>query len=325
MIKSILQYPFDEIGFPSVVDNSMLSTLRKCEGAAYYSYLENLSPTGTSVHLHAGASFAYGVEHVRRAFYEQGKPAEEAIGIGITKLLAYYGDYECPPESPKSAQRMAEALDFYFDVYRLGSDYIVPWTDGKGTGIEFSFSFPLPVPHPETGEPIIYSGRFDLLGENKRDGTLFVVDEKTATQLGTQWAAQWELDSQFTGYCAGARMFGKPVVGAIIRGVSILKTKYDTKEAIVYRSNWEIERWYRQVVRDVKRLVDIWRHGTDEVNWKLDKAQCGAYGGCAFKTLCTSPQPERWKAVNFEPRVWHPLLRDEHEKELEEAHASNKE
>lgn len=316
-IRSILEYPYEDIPFPAVIDNSMISTFKKCEGAGYYSYLENLSPTGTNVHLHAGGAFAYGMEHTRRAFYVDGKPADEAIGIGVTKLLAYYGDYQCPPESAKSAGRMAEALDFYFEHYPLGTDYVEPWSDGDSTGIEFGFSFPLPVLHPTSGDPILYCGRFDLLGRHKRSGQAFVVDEKTATQLGTSWVNQWGLDSQFTGYCAGARIFGKPVVGAIIRGVSILKTKYDTKEAIIYRSDWEIERWYKQLIRDIQRMIVIWQRGREEVNWKWDKAACGAYGGCAFSILCASNQPDRWKPVNFEPRVWHPMIRDEHVKEVE--------
>ena len=308
---------FRELPFPAVIDNSMLGQMRSCEGKAYYSFIENLSPAGTSVHLHAGGAFAHGVEHVRRAYYERGLSEDQAVAIGVTELLRYYGDYECPPDSPKSAERMAGALVFYFDTYKLDSDYVQPWTDGQSNGIEFSFSFPLPVSHPQSGDPILYSGRFDMLGQHKNGG-LFVVDEKTATSLGAQWSNQWELDSQFTGYCAGAKMYNKPVNGAIIRGVSILKTKYDTREAIIYRPDWQIARWYRQAVRDVKRLIEIWKGGPEEVNWKLDKGACGAYGGCAFRLLCGSPNPETWKAVNFEPRVWHPMLREEREEELKQ-------
>lgn len=317
-IPSILDegITYKELPFPAVIDNSMLSQFRSCEGKAYYSFLENLSPAGTSVHLHAGGAFAHGIEHARRAYYVEGKPEEQAVGVGVAELLKYYGDYECPPESAKSAERMAGALVFYFDHYGFEADYLRPWSDGKGNGIEFSFSFPLPVPHPQSGDPLLYAGRFDMLAEDKRSGALFVTDEKTTTSLGAQWSNQWELDSQFTGYCAGARMYGKPVAGAIIRGVSILKTKYDTREAIIYRPQWMIDRWFVQVVRDVKRMIEIWKHGEQEVNWKLDKGACGAYGGCAFRMLCASPEPSRWKEINFEPRVWHPLLRDEREEEL---------
>lgn len=314
---SILDTPRSDLPFPAVVDNSMLSAFRKCEAAGNFSFIENLSPTGTSVHLHAGGAFAHGVEHARRAFYVDGKPPQEALGIGITQLLIYYGDYECPPESAKSAARMAGALEFYFDTYGFDTDYLEPWTDGSSNGIEFSFSLPMSIRHPTSGQPVLYSGRFDMLGRRRKESSLWVVDEKTATSLGTSWVNQWELDSQFTGYCAGAKAYNKPVVGAIIRGVSILKTKYDTKEAIIYRPQWTIERWWQKIHREVERMIQIWQNPAS-THYQLDKAACGAYGGCSFRTLCASPNPETWKAVNFEPRVWHPQLREEREAELRE-------
>lgn len=315
IIPSILDTPREQLPFPSIVDNSILSAFKKCEMYGEYKYISNLTPTGTSVHLHAGGAFAHGIEAARRCFYEKGRPAEEAIALGITELLAYYGDYECPPESPKSALRMAGALEYYFSVYRLGTDHIVPWTDGKSTGIEFSFSIPLSISHPETGEPIVYVGRFDMLGKDERAGTLWVVDEKTASSLGGSWAKQWELDSQFTGYCAAARIYKKPVVGAMIRGVSILKTKYDTVEVPTYRPQWMIERWWKEVHRTVERMIQIWAN-PGEARLALDKGTCGSYGGCDMNPLCAVPDPANWMKVNFEPRTWHPRLREEREEEL---------
>ena len=306
----------NDFHFPPVIDNSIRSQFISCEGKFWYSFIENLAPVGTSVHLHAGGAFAHGVEHVRRAFYVEHRTKEEAIAIGVQELLRFYGDFQCPPESAKSAERMAGALVFYFDSYDLESDYVQPWTDGESTGIEFSFTLPLPIPHPETGDPLVYSGRFDMLGAH-RDGPLFVVDEKTASSLGAQWTKQWELDSQFTGYCAGAAAYGKPVAGAIIRGISILKTKYDKAEAIIYRSQWQIDRWYEQLLRDIRRMVELYERGFSDINLKLDKSACGAYGGCTFSILCASNQPERWKRIQFEPRKWHPMLREEREEQLQ--------
>ncbi|MFM6926953.1 MAG: PD-(D/E)XK nuclease family protein [Bdellovibrio sp.] len=300
--------------FPEVIDNSIRSNFVACEAKFHYGFVRNISPAGTNVHLHAGGAFAHGIEATRRAFYIDGASADDAIAKGISELLLFYGDYECPPESAKSAERMAGALEFYFERYKLDTDYLRPAVLGGETGIEFSFSIPLPIAHPQTGNPILYSGRFDMLAEDQRSGSLFVVDEKTATQLGASWAKQWELDSQFTGYCWGAREYGKPVAGAIIRGVSILKTKYDSIECPVVRSNHLIDRWYRQLLKDVQRMIEIWR--TNDPSYQLDKGSCGSYGGCSFQLLCGTPDAERWIPVQFEPRVWHPMLREEREAEI---------
>lgn len=300
--------------FPECIDNSIRSNFVACEAKFHHGFIRNISPSGTSVHLHAGGAFAHGIEATRRAFYVDGKAADEAIGKGIEELLLFYGDYECPPESPKSAERMAGALEFYFSRYQLGSDHLVPWTNGSETGIEFSFAIPLPINHPQTGQPILYTGRFDMLAVDRDSGSLFVVDEKTATQLGPSWAKQWDLDAQFTGYCFGARAYGKPVAGAVVRGVSILKTKYDTVSVPIQRGNFQIDRWYKQLLRDVQRMVEIWR--TNEFSYQLDKGSCGAYGGCSYAILCNTSDPERWIPVQFEPRVWHPMLREEREAEI---------
>lgn len=300
--------------FPEVIDNSIRSNFVACEAKFHHGFISNLSPAGTSVHLHAGGAFAHGIEATRRAFYEDGASADDAIGKGIEELLLFYGDYECPPESPKSAERMAGALEFYFQRYSLQDDYLRPWSDGANTGIEFSFAIPLPIAHPVTGNPILYSGRFDMLAEDKRSGSLFIVDEKTATQLGASWSKQWDMDAQFTGYFWGAQAYGKPIAGAIIRGVSILKTKYDSVECPIFRGPFQIDRWYKQLLKDITRMIEIWR--TNDFSYQLDKASCGAYGGCSYNSLCNNPDPARWAKINFEPRVWHPMLREEREEEI---------
>jgi hypothetical protein len=48
--------------FPEVIDNSIRSQFVACEGKFYRGFVENLSPVGTSVHLHAGGAFAHGIE-----------------------------------------------------------------------------------------------------------------------------------------------------------------------------------------------------------------------------------------------------------------------
>jgi hypothetical protein len=148
-----------------------------------------------------------------------------------------------------------------------------------------------------------------------RNGSVLVEDEKTASQLGASWGRNWNLDSQFTGYCWGARQFGIPVAGALIRGISILKTKYDHAEVLTYRPPFLIDRWYAQLLRDVSRMKDLWQRATDanladEASYALDKGQCNAYGGCSFEILCSSPTPERWVEVHFQTRDWKPMHRD---------------
>ena len=96
--------------------------------------------------------------------------------------------------------------------------------------------------------------------------------------------------------------------GAIVRGVSILKTKYDTMQAITYRGTHEVERWLAQTVRDLERMQRMWREGWWD--YALDHA-CAEYGGCSMVQVCKSPNPETWLEAYFTQRVWDTLLRKE--------------
>ena len=293
--------------FPHTVDSTILAAFRACPQKAFRQYVEHWKPKETSVHLVAGGAFASGIEAARNSFYVAGKSAEVAEGDGLASLIKHYGDFQCPSDSAKSLDRMCGALEFYFSQYPLGADGADPITLASGRkGIEFSFAEPLPISHPVTGDPILYTGRSDMIAH--RAGGIYVYDEKTTSSLGASWGRQWEMRSQFTGYCWAAAKQGIKTNGAIVRGVSILKTKYDTLEVPTYRSEYEIERWEAQVVRDIQSMVRMWEEGYWDYN--LDGA-CTDYGGCAFVRVCKSSDPETWLPMYFEKKVWDPLARKE--------------
>lgn len=326
--------------FPHAVDSTMLAAFRSCPQKMFRSYIEHWKPQTDSVHLIAGGAFAKGIEVARKAYFEgiEIKPEvadvfNEKLGtyerkvtwhedglldgddirgdsahaqeLGLHACLAAYGDFECPSDSAKSLERTAGALEFYFSQYPFGADGTNPVTFSNGRrGIEFSFAYPLPFAHPVTGDPMLYTGRADMIA-HFADG-IYVFDEKTTSQLGASWPRQWELRSQFTGYIWAAQQAGIDCKGAVVRGVSILKTKYDTLQAITYRSAYEVDRWLSQVARDLQRMQECWESGWWD--YDLDHA-CAEYGGCQFQRVCKSESPENWLTTYFEQRVWDPLAR----------------
>lgn len=293
--------------FPRAIDSTLMKTFKACPRKAYLEYMEHWKPKAPSVHLHAGGAFATGLEAGRRAFYEQGLPHDESVALGLEALMHAYGDFECPEHIAKTLPRMLGALEFYFASYPMGSDVIKPyeWSPGK-KAIEFSFATPLPVMHPTTGEPLIYSGRSDMIGAMA--GGLFIEDDKTASQLGAAWQNQWDMRSQFTGYCWSAKQSGLKVDGVLVRGISILKTKYETMQAITYRREWEMQRWLHQLCLDLERMKRMWESGYYDYN--LDES-CDSFGGCLFKRVCMSEVPEPWLETYYERRVWDPLTHTE--------------
>ena len=293
--------------FPTVLDSTIMASFRSCPQKAYLEFIEHWKPQTPSVHLHAGAAYAAGLEALRIAFYVEGASPEEALERGLSALMTSYGDFECPPDSAKSLERTAGALEFYASRYPLGEDKAIPLTlPGGRRGIEFSFAEPLDIPHPTTGDPIIYAGRMDMCCSY--NGLSLGEDDKTASQLGASWPRQWDLRSQFTGYVWGAARAGIKLDGFLVRGVSILKTKYDTLEAITYRPDWQIERWEEQIRRDVRRMIACWDEGYFDYN--LDHA-CVEYGGCVFSQACQMREPLQLLEQRFERRKWDPVTRTE--------------
>lgn len=293
--------------YPHTIDSTMLATFRSCPQKFFRQYVQHWKPKAESVHLVAGGAFAKGIEVARKAFFEEGASHLTAQSAGLKALIEHYGDFECPPDSAKSLYRTAGALEFYFEQYPFNQDDMDPVTfpDGR-RGIEFSFAEPLPFSHPVTGDPILYTGRSDMVANFA--GGVYVVDEKTTSSLGASWPRQWEMRAQFTGYLWALRQTGVEPAGAIVRGVSILKTKYDTMQAITYRSSYEIERWQEQTCRDLARMQRMWEEGWWD--YALDHA-CAEYGGCSMTQVCKSSDPETWLPSYFEKRVWDPLLRKE--------------
>lgn len=293
--------------FPTVIDSSLMAQFKSCEQAAYLGSMLHWKPRNQSVHLHAGAAYAHGLEKARVAYYLEGASPDESIARGLKALLEAYGTFECPPESPKSAERMAGALEYYFEAYPLGVDKAIPMTLPSGKrGIEFSFLEPLDLLHPETGDPLLYSGRMDMMVDY--EGMHLGEDDKTTSQLGASWPRQWDLRSQFTSYVWGAGRAGIKLDGFLVRGVSILKTKYDTLQAITYRPTWLIDRWYEQLMIDLQRMIRSWESG--HWGWNLDHA-CAEYGGCQFKSVCQMRNPEPLLRQQFQRRVWDPVTRVE--------------
>jgi len=303
------------IEFPEVIDSTMLAAWKACEQKFFREYLEHWKSKEPSVHLHAGAAYAAGLEAARRAYYEQGLGTTESEATGLRVLIEHYGDFPCPSDSAKSLERMCGALEFYFSHYPLDSDAAQPLSLGSGKrAVEFSFAIPLSFRHPVTGNPLIYAGRCDMIVDFA--GGIYTLDDKTTSSLGASWSSQWSMRGQFLGYTWAAQHAGIPVVGTLVRGVSILKTKYDTAQALVNFSPLMIERWERELYRFLTTLYHRWdqlRLGNpaDETFGFNLSESCNAYGGCPFVRVCSSPEPDSWLPMSFERRVWSPLTRTE--------------
>jgi len=286
----------------------MRAAFASCPKQFFYSYIRGLSSRRLSIHLHFGACFASGLETFRREFYPAADTSRhnDAIYAGLLAIIREWGDYPPDDEEPKTLWTCLAALDYYFEVHPPATDIIQPFIRQNGEpAVEYSFTLPLEVNHPESREPLIYAGRFDMLGVYENQ--LVVVDEKTTKQLGASWSSSWDMRAQFKGYMYAAHQFGHKVIGAVVRGIALRKTGFDHADALVQCADWDLERWWEQLHYDIERMVQCWERGYWDLN--LDSS-CTSYGGCAFTPLCKVPNPEAWVEADYTIRRWNPLLKD---------------
>ena len=303
----------NELHFPDVFYNSMRKEFVKCEKIAHWKFEKGLNAEVGNEHLIAGGAFAKGMEMMRLAYYMKGKTQDEALVEGIDAVFKQYGNFVAPAGSLKTADRVAGALAYYVSNRPFAKEELAPLLlSEEKLGIEVGFDFELPVHHPRTDKLMRYVGRIDMLAEGK-NGKVWVVDEKTTGKLGATWAHQWDLDSQMSGYVWGARkllgLYGieKEVVGAVVNGVAILKNDYDLMRCPTFRQDWELLRWYEQMMKDLEAWIDAFKH--QDHNQVLDHA-CAMYGNpCEYAKLCKARDPEKIVG-SYAIKFWNPMLRD---------------
>lgn len=295
-----------QYAFPKVLDNTMVKAWRACPKKFWWHYQRNLHPTDASVHLVAGGAFAKGLEVVRKRYFDDSIPFHDAVALGGIALLTEYGDFKPNRiHERKDALNVLGAMGKYFVEWPIDTGivpYLPPGSDKHA--IEYSFAAPVPgVRHPETGDFIVYSGRFDFIGCYQGD-TIIGVDDKTASQLGQSWLAQWVLPNQLLGYTWGAAQNGLKLGGFEVRGTSLLANGYGHLSDTRMFPRWKIDAFERELTSAVTDMIRDWERNV----WRMDLgSSCSAYSGCPFLVLCDTPFPEDWIAVNFEERVWNPL------------------
>jgi hypothetical protein len=297
--------------FPRVISSSLRESFSRCPAKLNYDTIIGLVPKGpASVHLTAGGAYAAGLEALRREYFTTGD-YDRAVALGLEALIKSYGPHD-PENETKTFERTVAAFIEYLYQYPPATEHAKPVMGSSGPRVEFSFVLELPVLHPVTREPILFSGRFDQMVDY--NGALFIFDDKTTGSISKYWRQQWDLRSQFTGYVAGAQALGYNVVGALIRGMAILKTKCNTGEALTYRPQWMIDRWKTRLVYDVERMVECWNKGYWPHSGE-ENGGCTTYGLCNFYTLCTAEQPEHYIDVYYDRMRWDPVDREMKESE----------
>lgn len=110
-----------------------------------------------------------------------------------------------------------------------------------------------------------------------------------------------------TGNTYAAQFYHMPASMCVVRGIAIQQRSIKHLEAILQFPQWQIDRWYVEMLRKVEYLKRCWEEREMPLNYG---DICSSYGGCPMLDLCTSHQPENWFS-SFEVREWSPLSKAE--------------
>lgn len=291
--------------FPPAIDNTMVSTFKECPSKFEKEFIFGRREAGTSVHLAFGKLYASAMEIARHSYWGEGLSPEASVHKAIRHVLSA-PDYEDSrnPESSKSLIRLAHAIDSYFQTFGFASDFLQPKIiDGK-PALEFNFAIPLPISHPETGSPLLYTGRYDMWGTY--EGQDYLLDDKTAKRGGDTWDKKWELRGQFLGYLWGHRQYRNAVNGMFIRSPILYKDYTQHLHTIKHYSDEMIAEWYNDLLYYVEEMVSLYDKRYPK-NWS---DSCTSYSGCPYTVVCKADRAfsNRWLENEF-PEVirWNPM------------------
>lgn len=311
--------------FPRVIDATMRSDWLKCPHAFFRRHVCGLARPRVNVHLHFGGAIARGLEVARRTYHST-RDTSDALHNACEAIIHFWGDF-LPPEAPtrteanKTLSAALATIQAYFREWPLDDDPIqIHVHDGKPC-VEWSGALPIPGSrHPDTGEPLLYAGRFDMIGDYQH--SVWGLDDKTTSidPNNDYWRAQWKLRSQFTGYCWLAKEWQLPLKGFIVRGIGVQKTDIKLGWALAPRPPWMVDAWLAQLRDDVAAMCAqyhalIWDAPPEHkqlghpFRQSFDNA-CADFGGCSFLDLCASEHPDDWLDT-YEVRRWNPLERSE--------------
>lgn len=306
---------------PAHVDSTMMGTFSSCHQKFYDEFGLGLRPAETSVDLHAGGVFSATLERFYREFFRNGVDTPTALGRAYATFTSEWGGFVIRKEKhPKTPENMWAAVESYISTYPPRTDSVQPYFSDNTPSFEFAFAIPLDFPgfprHPVSGDPFIYTGRFDLFGK-LNGSTPCIRDEKTAQRLESNWAEKWDLRAQFLGYCWALQHLGIRCSTVVVRGVIITLKDVRQVEAIKVYPQFLIDRWFDQLRRNLIHLVvchdeymkrdgDPYRASAFDYN--LGES-CTAYSHCPFMPLCTSKDPESWYST-YSTKRWNPLNRN---------------
>lgn len=308
---------------PRAIDNTALQAYMECNWKYFASMVENRRRGGST-----RPSIAYGTtwHSIMEAHYKTGGDPAAVQRAAIMSWEAHDN-----PDDHRTLDRALSAYEAYLERYgdhdteakTWGITLGYPDTPVVENSVELSWPGAL---HP-------YTGKIDRIFE--KNGSIYVQDHKTTSQLGSTYFRQFDPSNQMMGYTwLAQKLTGLPIAGVEINAHGVLKTQNKFERQTILYSPERLEEWARNYNSWIRKIehsmqeLERAQQAGDGVNLEGVRvadvimndafprnlnACAGKYGMCTYTEVCTYPERLRGRilASEFEENPWDPMNADE--------------
>lgn len=221
-------------------------------------------------------------------------------------LKVFFGNFDIEGDKYRTPEVGKQILTYFHDNYPLESE---PFEV-----VEVEKGFEIILGEDQSGNPLHYYGRIDLVANMPHYGIL-VIDHKTTTVMSDAYMDTKDPNRQFCGYIITADEYYDNVYGAMLSAIGIPrqnKTKEnpdpDVRREITTRNHFEKAEWVNETAHIVKQIDlchanNVWpEHAPNACRkWNIP---------CSFMSLCKQKVPlhrVRIYPTEFKEDKWVPF------------------
>lgn len=304
------------------IDNTSLESFLACDRASLWRLV-------FSRVAYPSAALIYGqaIHAALEYRYKHGPDLVKMVESGEKELQKL----PCDPSEWRNRETLERALSGYLKEYK--DDYVKPIKLDNALAVELQFSnhlgeikldcllgFPASLLVQDSCEEallyvrtlhIVWTGIIDVISH--QGDSLWVVDHKTTSVLGSRYFESFTLSQQFVGYVyTAAKLLEKEVKGAILNVIAGRKPTPSGKALEFHRriypySAWQLKEWESDILALVADFVDRLKVGyfPKKTLWCVDK-----FGTCPYLPVCSLAPELRQIMLNsdqYTNNVWNPL------------------
>lgn len=301
-----------------IVDNTLLTSVAKCDTQAAMRHVLGLTTEGESANLKAGSDI-----HEAIALWLSGFTVDEAMAHFKTLYRDWAGEHVAGDDR-LSYSNVARILKHWFGKVGAKWPFVVDPAEVE---------VPLVAELGEIkGRRVVMVALLDAIGKLKTGGR-WSIDHKTTKSVSDYFRQDQEYSSQFTGQLWIAREAGYELSGVYVNAIELKTIPGSDRKCSQHGTTYkecgighithdllpetrpaaEIDAWYQTAVGLVKRFIRL----VDKVQTVADVREHagmqgrfihGACGNCEFREWCRMGRP-KGSAKTFVENPWRPLER----------------